>query len=75
MIEQPGHGFDMVRALLVVTRKDPAGAPAFAARGKGKAPIKLQPLSAVNDVLDRLQHGDMASRAGVDFFSPESQSA
>ena len=30
--------------------------------GAVKADIELQPLSAINDVLARLEHGDVASR-------------
>ena len=56
-----------VRGSLVGTRKDMAEALAFAAEGKVKADIELQPLSAINDVLDRLQRGDVPSRVVLDF--------
>jgi len=39
---------------------------AFAAEGKVTADIELQPLSAINDVFDRLDHGDVASRVVLD---------
>ena len=39
----------------------------FAADGKVKADIKLEPLSAINSVLQRLQKGDVASRVVLDF--------
>jgi propanol-preferring alcohol dehydrogenase len=44
-----------------------AEALAFAAAGKVKADIEVQPLSAINDVLDRLERGDVASRVVIDF--------
>jgi alcohol dehydrogenase, propanol-preferring len=34
---------------------------AFAAEGKVKADIELQPLSAINDIFDRLEHGKVAA--------------
>lgn len=40
---------------------------AFAAAGKFKADIELQPLSAINDVFDRLEHGKLAGRVVLDF--------
>ncbi len=56
-----------VRGSFVGTRQDMAEALAFAADGRVKADIELQPLSAVNDVLGRLSHGDVASRVVLDF--------
>lgn len=56
-----------VRGSFVGTRQDMAEALAFAADGRVKADIELQPLSAVNDVLDRLGRGDVASRVVLDF--------
>ena len=44
-----------------------AEALAFAVEGKVKADIELQPLSAINQVLERLEHGNVASRAVIDF--------
>jgi D-arabinose 1-dehydrogenase-like Zn-dependent alcohol dehydrogenase len=43
--------------------------PAFAADGRVKADIELQPLAAVNDVLARLAHGDVPARVVLDFSS------
>ena len=51
----------------VGTRHDMAEALAFAVDGKVKADIELQPLSAINRVFDRLQHGDVPSRVVLDF--------
>lgn len=51
-----------IRGSFVGTRQDMAEALAFAAEGKVKADIELQPLSSINRVLDRLEHGDVASR-------------
>ena len=56
-----------VRGSLVGTRQDMAEALAFAAEGKVKADIELQPLSAINAVLDRLQRGDVAARVVLEF--------
>ncbi|MES3152698.1 alcohol dehydrogenase AdhP [Sphingomonas faeni] len=58
-----------VRGSFVGTRKDMAEALAFAADGKVKADIEVQPLSAINDIFDRLQHGQVASRVVLDFGS------
>jgi D-arabinose 1-dehydrogenase-like Zn-dependent alcohol dehydrogenase len=51
----------------VGTRDDMAECLAFAAAGKVKADIELQPLSSINDVFDRLARGDVASRVVFDF--------
>ncbi len=56
-----------IRGSFVGTRGDMAEALAFGAEGKVKADIELQPLSAINDVLTRLEHGDVASRVVIDF--------
>jgi alcohol dehydrogenase, propanol-preferring len=56
-----------IRGSFVGTREDMAEALAFAVDGKVKADIELQPLSAINQVFDRLQHGDVASRVVLDF--------
>src|SRR5271155_3934550 len=45
-----------IRGSFVGTREDMAKALAFAAAGKGKADIELQPLSSINDVFERLPH-------------------
>ena len=56
-----------VRGSFVGTRQDMAEALAFAATGKVKADIELQPLSAINQVMERLEHGQVASRVVLDF--------
>lgn len=56
-----------IRGSFVGTRADMAEALAFAAAGKVKADIELQPLSAINDVFDRLQHGRVEARVVIDF--------
>jgi propanol-preferring alcohol dehydrogenase len=53
---------------------------AFAAQGKVKADIELQPLSAINDIFDRLEHGKVAGRVVLDFVGaaakrPQSKTA
>jgi propanol-preferring alcohol dehydrogenase len=56
-----------IRGSFVGTRLDMAEALAFAVEGKVKADIERQPLSSINGVFDRLQHGDVASRVVLDF--------
>ena len=56
-----------IRGSFVGTRQDMAEALAFAADGKVKADIELQPLSSINDIFERLQHGDVDSRVVIDF--------
>jgi alcohol dehydrogenase, propanol-preferring len=56
-----------IRGSFVGTRQDMAEALAFAAEGKVKADIELQPLSAINDVFKRLENGDVPSRVVIDF--------
>jgi propanol-preferring alcohol dehydrogenase len=56
-----------IRGSFVGTRQDMAEALAFAATGKVKADIELQPLSAINQVLERLEHGNVASRVVINF--------
>ncbi len=58
-----------IRGSFVGNRKDMAEALAFAADGKVKADIELQPLSAINDVLKRLEHGEVPSRVVLEFAS------
>lgn len=58
-----------IRGSFVGTRRDMAEALAFAAAGKVKADIELQPLSAINDVLRRLAQGKVPSRVVLDFVS------
>lgn len=56
-----------IRGSFVGTRQDMVECLAFAAAGKVKADIELQPLSAVNVVMDRLLRGDVAARIVLDF--------
>jgi alcohol dehydrogenase, propanol-preferring len=56
-----------IRGSFVGTRKDMAEALAFAAAGKVKADIELQPLSAINAVFERLAVGEVPSRVVLDF--------
>ncbi len=56
-----------IRGSFVGTRKDMAEALAFAVGGKVKADIELQPLSSINRIFDRLEHGDVPSRVVLDF--------
>jgi len=56
-----------IRGSFVGNRQDMAEALAFAADGKVKADIELQPLSAINDVLKRLEHGEVPSRVVLEF--------
>ena len=46
-----------------------AEAMAFAAGGKVKAKIELQPLSAINAIFERLAAGEVPSRGVLDFAS------
>jgi propanol-preferring alcohol dehydrogenase len=55
-----------IRGSFVGNRRDMAEALAFAADGKVKADIELQPLSAINGVFERLAHGDVPSRVVLD---------
>jgi propanol-preferring alcohol dehydrogenase len=56
-----------IRGSFVGNREDLAEALAFAAEGKVKANVELQPLSAINDVFKRLEHGDVAARVVLQF--------
>jgi propanol-preferring alcohol dehydrogenase len=56
-----------IRGSFVGTREDMAEALDFGARGKVAANIELQPLSAINTVFDRLEHGDVPARVVIDF--------
>jgi len=58
-----------IRGSFVGTRRDMAEALAFAASGKVKADIELQPLSSINQIFDRLEHGDVPSRVVLDFVN------
>lgn len=56
-----------IRGSFVGTRHDMVEALAFAAAGKVKADIELQPLSSINNIFERLQHGHVDSRVVIDF--------
>ncbi|MEO8936343.1 MAG: alcohol dehydrogenase AdhP [Burkholderiaceae bacterium] len=56
-----------IRGSFVGNRHDMAEALQFAAEGKVKADIELQPLSAINDTFERLAHGEVPSRVVLDF--------
>ena len=56
-----------IRGSFVGNREDLAESLSFAAEGKGKADIELQPLSAINDVFTRLEHGDVPARVVLQF--------
>ena len=65
-----------VRGSFVGTRKDMAECLAFAADGKVKADIELQPLASINQVFERLAKGDVPSRVVLDFATTgESETA
>jgi propanol-preferring alcohol dehydrogenase len=56
-----------IRGSFVGNREDMAECLSFAADGKVKADIELQPLSAINQVFDRLEHGQVAARVVLEF--------
>jgi propanol-preferring alcohol dehydrogenase len=56
-----------IRGSFVGNRRDMAEALAFAAGGRVKADIQLQPLSAINAVFERLAKGEVPSRVVLDF--------
>ena len=56
-----------IRGSFVGTREDMAEALDFAVRGKVKADIELQPLSEINNIFTRLEHGDVAARVVLEF--------
>jgi propanol-preferring alcohol dehydrogenase len=56
-----------IRGSFVGTRQDMAEALAFAAQGKVRAEVEVQPLTALNDVFTRLQRGEVAARVVIDF--------
>jgi propanol-preferring alcohol dehydrogenase len=56
-----------IRGSFVGNREDLAESLSFAAEGKVKADIELQPLSAINKVFTRLEHGDVPARVVLQF--------
>ena len=75
--EFPVPLFDVVancitlRGSFVGNREDMAESLDFAVKGKVRADIELQPLSAINDIFKRLEHGDVAARIVLDFNTAE----
>ncbi len=61
-----------IRGSFVGTRRDMAEALAFAAEGKVKADIELQPLASINEIFSRLERGDVPSRVVLDFVRGDS---
>jgi propanol-preferring alcohol dehydrogenase len=57
-----------IRGSFVGNREDMAETLAFAAEGKVKADIELAPLTAINSVMQRLEHGKVAARVVLDFI-------
>jgi propanol-preferring alcohol dehydrogenase len=55
-----------IRGSFVGTRQDMAEALDFAVKGKVRADIEIEPLSSINKIFERLQHGDVASRIVLD---------
>jgi len=51
-----------VRGSIVGTRKDLQESLVFAAEGKVKPTVEIQPLEAINEVFDRLKHGQVNGR-------------
>jgi propanol-preferring alcohol dehydrogenase len=56
-----------IRGSFVGTRADMAEALDFAVKGKVKADIELQPLSEINNIFRRLEHGDVPARVVLEF--------
>lgn len=56
-----------IRGSFVGTREDMAEALDFAVRGTVKADIELQPLFEINNIFERLEHGDVAARILLEF--------
>ena len=63
-----------IRGSFVGTRQDMTEALSFAVGGKVKADIELQPLSSINQIFERLEHGDVPSRVVLDFVPVKSKS-
>jgi propanol-preferring alcohol dehydrogenase len=62
-----------IRGSFVGNREDMAETLAFAAEGKVKADIELQPLSDINDIFTRLKQGNVAGRVVLDFGGAETK--
>jgi propanol-preferring alcohol dehydrogenase len=65
-----------IRGSFVGNREDMVETLAFAAEGRVKADIELEPLSAINSIFDRLKEGKVAGRVVIDFIdAPEARAA
>jgi propanol-preferring alcohol dehydrogenase len=64
-----------IRGSFVGNREDMAETLAFAAEGKVKADIELQPLSDINNIFSRLKRGKVAGRVVIDFVGAEKPQA
>jgi propanol-preferring alcohol dehydrogenase len=65
-----------IRGSFVGNREDMAETLAFAAEGRVKADIELEPLSAINGIFSRLKEGKVAGRVVIDFIdAPEASAA
>jgi alcohol dehydrogenase, propanol-preferring len=64
-----------IRGSFVGTRQDMAETLAFAADGKVKADVEMQPLSSINDIFDRLEHGNVPSRVVLEIGRVELKTA
>ena len=59
-----------IRGSFVGNREDMAETLAFAAQGRVRADVELDPLSAINSIFTRLREGKVAGRAVIDFTDP-----
>ena len=64
-----------VRGSFVGTRQDMAECLTFAAEGKVKADVELQPLSSINKIFERLEKGEVPARVVIDFAGPAPKAA
>jgi len=56
-----------IRGSFVGNREDMVEALAFAVGGRVKADVELQPLSDINDIFKRLEHGEVPARVVIDY--------
>ena len=56
-----------IRGSFVGNREDMFEALAFAVGGRVKADVELQPLSDINDIFKRLEHGEVPARVVIDY--------
>ena len=73
--------FDMVlngttiRGSIVGTRLDLKESLQFAASGKVEAIVKAEPIENINDIFERMRHGQIEGRIVVDYHMSASQNA